>query len=51
MRRWFIEVYEFLEAADLTTILQDPTHIFNANEPEFFLNPKGNKVLTLRYFL
>lgn len=36
IRRRFIEVYEFLEAADLTTVLQDPTRIFNADESAFF---------------
>lgn len=29
IRRWFIKVNEFLEAADLTGVLQDPTRIFN----------------------
>uniref|UniRef100_A0A8D8ZBR9 DDE-1 domain-containing protein n=1 Tax=Cacopsylla melanoneura TaxID=428564 RepID=A0A8D8ZBR9_9HEMI len=42
------EIETYLSENDLLQILSDPSRIFNSDEAEFFLNPKGNKVLVSR---
>lgn len=44
LRNWFQEVEDYLKSENLLDI--DRSRIFNCDESAFFLNPKGNKVIT-----
>lgn len=48
LRQWHAEITSYLEANNLSCIVENPKRVFNADEAAFFLNPKGNKVLTSR---
>lgn len=44
LRGWFQEIEDYLRSKNLLDI--DRSRIFNCDESAFFLNPKGNKVIT-----
>ena len=48
IRKWFSNIEEYLSEAGFSNILQDPTRIYNADETNFELCPKDNKVLAPR---
>lgn len=45
LRKWFVDVQEFLEQEGCADILLDPTRIYNADESGFQTCPKTGKVL------
>lgn len=45
IRNWFAEVYNYMVEKDLTSILQDPSRIFNTDESAFYLSPTSERVL------
>ncbi|XP_046145944.1 MFS-type transporter clz9-like [Osmia bicornis bicornis] len=44
IREWFKQIEDYLKSNNLLDI--DSSRIFNCDESAFFLNPKGNKVIT-----
>ncbi|KAG5873447.1 hypothetical protein JTB14_007214 [Gonioctena quinquepunctata] len=46
LRQWFREMKEYLISKNLFAITNDSTRVFNSDESTFFLQPKGDKVLT-----
>lgn len=46
IRQWFEEIKDYLESKELFDITNDATRVFNCDESAFFLQPKGEKVLT-----
>lgn len=48
IRNWFTNIEEYLSEAGYSNILQDPTRIYHADETNFELCPKNNKVLAPR---
>ncbi|KAG5883196.1 hypothetical protein JTB14_013903 [Gonioctena quinquepunctata] len=46
LRQWFREMKEYLISKNLFAITNDSTRVFNCDESAFFLQPKGDKVLT-----
>ncbi|XP_030751725.1 jerky protein homolog-like [Sitophilus oryzae] len=45
LQAWFKEVRIYLDTNGYSSILEDPSRVFNSDETAFFLNPKGGKVL------
>lgn len=43
---WFRDIKSYLEENNFMDIFNDPKRIFNADESTFYMNPKGNRVLT-----
>ncbi|KAJ4437827.1 hypothetical protein ANN_13765 [Periplaneta americana] len=46
VRNWFSEVHKYLRDKSILDITNDPNRVFNADESAFFLQPKGEKVIT-----
>ncbi|KAJ8969067.1 hypothetical protein NQ314_001969 [Rhamnusium bicolor] len=46
IRNWFSEIKDYLVAKNLFEITKCPNRVFNADESAFYLQPKGDKVLT-----
>ncbi|KAJ8927186.1 hypothetical protein NQ314_020462 [Rhamnusium bicolor] len=46
IRDWFSEIKDYLVAKNLFEITKCPNRVFNADESAFYLQPKGDKVLT-----
>lgn len=45
IRRWFLEITNYLIEHNYYEITNDPTRLFNCDETAFFLSPKNDKVL------
>lgn len=48
IREWFQEVDSYLTERKLKSVLEDPTRVFNCDESNFMMCPKGEKVLGIR---
>lgn len=48
IKNWFINIEEVLKEENALDVLQDPDRIFNGDETNFLLCPKGSKVLAPR---
>lgn len=55
IRKWFDQIWTYLAGKDLLDILEDPKRIWNGDETNFLMCPKGGKVLAPkgkgRYYL
>ena len=45
---WFWELDKYLKEVGKCDVLEDPTHIYNADESGFPLMPKSKKVIALK---
>lgn len=48
IKKWFNDIYQYLEDKNLTHILTDPKGIFNGDETGFSLCPKTKRVLAAK---
>lgn len=46
LRGWFQEIEQYLKSKNLFDISNNPSRVFNSDESAFFLQPKGEKVLS-----
>lgn len=45
IKKWFLQIENYLKQKGLEDILRDPSRIFNGDETSFYLCPKNKKVL------